>query len=217
MASTGQVVQQPLLAEETNGDTNGDANVNINANNDANADANDPDDTNQHSSNKRPRMSGEEGDNDARKRQLITAQSNMVDQQQQQPPLQQQQQQQHKQQKREQELLPNQNHGFCLVEDVFSIVMSMLAPREMLCLSRCSKSLMNMVTHENVVRNTIMIGGHPRKSLRALMDLLHDRKIFFPSAMRLLRVSCGQHCEIEGCNKTVHTIRSHYGIFCCFK
>jgi hypothetical protein len=118
--------------------------------------------------------------------------------------------------------LPNPNqqeepHPCCLVEDVFSIVMSMLAPKEMLCLSQCSKSLTRMVTHESVVRNTIMMGGHPRKSLKALMDLLNDRKIFFPSAMRLLRVACGQRCEMTGCTKTVHTVRSHYGIFCCFQ
>lgn len=107
-------------------------------------------------------------------------------------------------------------HPCCLVEDVFSIVMSMLAPKEMLCLSQCSKSLMKMVTHESVVRNTIMMGGHPRKSLKALMDLLTQRKIFFPSPMRLLRVACGQRCEMVGCTKTVHTVRAHYGIFCCF-
>jgi hypothetical protein len=101
--------------------------------------------------------------------------------------------------------------------DVFSIVMSMLNPREMLRLARCSKSLMNMVTHENVVRNTIMMGGHAKKSLKAILELLRDRKIFFPTPMRLLRVACGLKCEIPGCVKTVHTIRSHYGVFCCFK
>jgi hypothetical protein len=110
---------------------------------------------------------------------------------------------------------PQSGAALCL--DVFSIVMSMLNPREMLRLSRCSKSLMKMVTHENVVRNTIMIGGHPKKSLKAILDLLRDRKIFFPSPIRLLRVACGQKCEIAGCFKTVHTIRSHYGVFCCFK
>mmetsp|Transcript_15223 Transcript_15223/g.25318 ORF Transcript_15223/g.25318 Transcript_15223/m.25318 type:complete len:606 (-) Transcript_15223:223-2040(-) len=150
-----------------------------------------------HVSNKRPRISAGEEDDEIHNRQ----QDVQLPDQQQQPQQEQQQQQQ---------------HAFCLVEDVFSIVMSLLAPREMLCLSRCSKSLMNMVTHENVVRNTIMMGGHPRKSLRALMDLLHDKKVFFPSAMRLLRVACGQHCEITDCTKTVHTIRSHYGVFCCF-
>jgi hypothetical protein len=104
-----------------------------------------------------------------------------------------------------------------LCMDVFSIVMSMLNPREMLRLSRCSKALMKMVTHENVVRNTIMMGGHAKKSLKAILELLRDRKIFFPTPMRLLRVACGQRCEIPGCVKTVHTIRSHYGVFCCFK
>jgi hypothetical protein len=107
--------------------------------------------------------------------------------------------------------------GTSLCLDVFSIVMSMLNPREMLRLSRCSKALMNMVTHENVVRNTIMIGGHAKKSLKAILDLLRARKVFFPSPMRLLRVACGQKCEMLGCSKTVHTIRSHYGVFCCFR
>jgi len=107
--------------------------------------------------------------------------------------------------------------GASLCLDVFSIVMSMLNPREMLRLSRCSKALMDMVTHENVVRNTIMIGGHAKKSLKASLDLLRDRKIFFPSPMRLLRIACGQKCEMPGCCKTVHTIRSHFGVFCCFR
>jgi hypothetical protein len=103
-----------------------------------------------------------------------------------------------------------------LCMDVFSIVMSMLNPRDMLRLSRCSKSLMHMVTHENVVRNTIMIGGHAKKSLKAVLDLLRERKIFFPSPLRLLRIACGLKCEIPGCSKTVHNIRAHYGVFCCF-
>lgn len=104
-----------------------------------------------------------------------------------------------------------------LVVDVFSIVMSMLAPKEMLRLSCCSKSLMRMVNHETVVRNTIMLGGHSRNSLKGIMELLRNRKIFFPSPLRLLRVACGQRCEIPGCGKTVHTIRAHYGVFCCFR
>jgi hypothetical protein len=102
-----------------------------------------------------------------------------------------------------------------LIEDVFSIVMSMLAPKEMLCLSCCSKSLMKMVTHQNVVRNAIMTGGHARRSLKCIIDLMKERKIYFPSALRLLRIACGQMCEMPGCYKVVHTVRSSFGIFCC--
>lgn len=103
-----------------------------------------------------------------------------------------------------------------LIDDVFSIVMSMLAPREMIRMSLCSKSLMNMVAYGDVVRNTIMIGGHGRKSLRGVLELLRLGKIHFPSPLRLLRLTCGQRCEIPGCTNTVHTIRAQFGVFCCF-
>mmetsp|Transcript_26575 Transcript_26575/g.40333 ORF Transcript_26575/g.40333 Transcript_26575/m.40333 type:complete len:668 (+) Transcript_26575:281-2284(+) len=108
------------------------------------------------------------------------------------------------------------NNHLNLIDDVFSIVMSLLAPREMLRLSLCSKSLTKMVTYEDVVRNAILTGGHGRNSLRRIMELLKKGQIHFPSPLRLLRITCGQKCEIPNCPNTVHTIRAQFGVFCCF-
>lgn len=103
-----------------------------------------------------------------------------------------------------------------LVDDVFTIVLSMLAPREMLRLGCCSKGLMKMVSHESVLKNAILSGGHSKVSMEHMMKLLKEGKVFFPSAFRLLRLACGQRCEFPQCENTVHTIRPKLGLFVCW-
>mmetsp|Transcript_33424 Transcript_33424/g.50417 ORF Transcript_33424/g.50417 Transcript_33424/m.50417 type:complete len:595 (-) Transcript_33424:234-2018(-) len=105
-----------------------------------------------------------------------------------------------------------------LMDDVFRVVMSMLAPKEMLRLCQCSKSLSQMVNYPDVIRNTILLGSgrYGRKSLKGILALLKQNRIHPPSPLRLLRVVCGQRCELALCQNTVHTIRAQFGIFCCF-
>lgn len=105
-----------------------------------------------------------------------------------------------------------------LMDDVFRVVISMLAPKEMLRLCQCSKSLSQMVSYPDVIRNTILLGSgrYGRKSLKGILALLQQNKIYPPSPLRLLRVVCGQRCELASCQNTVHTIRAQFGIFCCF-
>ena len=103
-----------------------------------------------------------------------------------------------------------------LVDDVLSIVLGMLHPREMLRLASCSKFLMGMLTRKLVMHNAILSGGHAMVSMKHMMRLMTEGKIHLPSPARLLRIANGLRCELPGCENVVHTVRPHFGLFVCW-
>lgn len=81
---------------------------------------------------------------------------------------------------------------FCL-----SLVLSMIGnARDLFRLAFCSKRLVSVVEHEHVVRAAILSGDKKvRAAVRDVVSLAHERKIFAPSPIRLLRFVNGKTCE----------------------
>ena len=85
--------------------------------------------------------------------------------------------------------------------DIFSLVLGHLDPRGMLNLASSNKEILALVTHDMVLRTTV-IGGRSmaRKNVEKLLQLLRLQNIYLPSPMRMLRILNGRQCEYRGCN-----------------
>lgn len=101
-----------------------------------------------------------------------------------------------------------------LPSEIFSLVLQFLSPRQILALASCSSMIMQYVTYELVIRNTVLAGGaHPVFNLNAVFRGLGRQAIYIPSPMRLLRIMNGRRCE--RCYRKTNTLR--LGLFICSK
>lgn len=104
-----------------------------------------------------------------------------------------------------------QKNDISLPPEIFSLVLSFLAPRQMLRLACTSPTIMGYVTHELVVRNTVVLGGsHAANNIRYILD--HGVLLCWPSPMRLLRIVNGRRCEF--CPRKTNSVRLR-GLFLC--
>lgn len=75
-------------------------------------------------------------------------------------------------------------------------VLAMLdSSRDVFTLAFINKSIQSFVTREVVVRSAVFQGGNARKVIGSIMNEVEDKSIFFPSALRLLRLLNGKQCE----------------------
>jgi len=118
---------------------------------------------------------------------------------------------------REKKRMRTENKSVVLNVDVFSIIMSWLAPREMLCLATCSKDMIELVKYEHVVNSSIVMEGRYQTSIQSMIKLLQEQKIFHPSPLRLLRIANGRRCEFPNCDAKVRVVRPSFGLFICRK
>jgi len=105
--------------------------------------------------------------------------------------------------------------------DVFSIdlvstnIFSYLDTKELYAMSKTSKFLRGLIQHKHIVRSALINGGHTKKSMERIFELVKSRKIWIPSALRLLRICNGKRCE--RCNKgKVNFVSGDYGVFFCW-
>ena len=107
--------------------------------------------------------------------------------------------------------------------DLFGIIMSFLAPRELFNLVFLSPFLMEHLTTEIVVRAALFRGGRAKKSFEELYRLIVQRSIHPPSPLRLLRIACATKCEVclntvvYRFNNKVKYVRKGFAINCCWR
>lgn len=108
-------------------------------------------------------------------------------------------------------------------EDISGIILlqifEFIWPLQLLKLVTCSKELMKMITHEQVIQSVMLRGGnsgHSRKTLEYIIELSRKGSIWPPSPLRLLALCCGKHCEKKGCKTRVYNVRPMYGVFYCW-
>lgn len=98
--------------------------------------------------------------------------------------------------------------------DALGLVMEFLSPRQLYNLSFCCKTLRGFITTKIVVRSALIHGGHAKKTMTELYELMSTRAIHVPSPLRLLRLVNGKRCEFC-CSKAVHHVRAKLGVFSC--
>jgi hypothetical protein len=105
--------------------------------------------------------------------------------------------------------------------DVFSVdlvetIFGYLDSRDLYQMSKVSKDLRGLIRHSHVVRSALMRGGRAQQTITRITRLVKDRRIFVPSALRLLRLCNGKRCE--KCNENrVNWVNHHFGVFFCSK
>jgi len=106
---------------------------------------------------------------------------------------------------------------------VTTMVCSFLDVKELLHLAMCSKFIGEQIKHEHVVVSALMHGGHAKSSMERLVGLIrgntnqqqHQRKIYVPSPLRMLRLMNGKRCE--RCNEAkVNMVSQDFGVFLCW-
>jgi len=102
-----------------------------------------------------------------------------------------------------------------LPDDVFSVIFEMLLPRDLHSLALTSRALMNSLSPKTIIRASTLQGGHAATTMASLLELMERRQIHCPSPMRILRLALGRRCESPTCQRRVHTVRPHFGLFMC--
>jgi hypothetical protein len=105
-------------------------------------------------------------------------------------------------------------------------IMSFLDVKSLLQFVSCSKRTISsspdeaILTHEHVVRSTLITGGiDAKKTVEEVISLaLEKRSVFLPSPLRLLRLANGKRCERKQCCSSLinGSIRPGYGLFLCW-
>ena len=102
-----------------------------------------------------------------------------------------------------------------LNEDALSLVLELLAPRDLYAAALTCKSLRAKITVAMIVKSVLIQNGRGKQTLDELQKLLSDKSIHPPSALRLLRLVNGKRCEI--CNRRkVNHVRPGIGVFSCW-
>ena len=103
--------------------------------------------------------------------------------------------------------------------DIFSLILPMLPPRDMLNLACSSKWMLQLLNRSDILRSAVMQGGFIQVSMMNLIKLLRSPcKIHLPSCLRMLRIACGQtrkQCENPGCFRLARKIDVNFGLFFC--
>lgn len=102
-----------------------------------------------------------------------------------------------------------------LPTDIFSIVFPYLEAHAMINLASTNQDIMRLVTHDLVIRNTLL--AKECKASRRIDHVLYRLKfksgIYLPSPMRLLRIAHGRQCEFHGCLRSVSRLTA--GLLLC--
>ncbi|KAI2510216.1 hypothetical protein MHU86_4248 [Fragilaria crotonensis] len=108
----------------------------------------------------------------------------------------------------------------------FAIVASFISPRDLLCLSMCSKRYRysQCIRHDHVVTSALLAGGQAKRTATQVIEMAlpstgNDKtsgSIHLPTPIRLLRLINGTRCESPGCSAAMTTVRPHFGLFLCW-
>jgi len=107
------------------------------------------------------------------------------------------------------------SHHATLSSDALFVVMSFLHPRDLFKTAFTCKTLRDTVTTKIVVQSALIHGGHAKKTMEELHALTSTHSIHVPSALRLLRLTCGKVCEFCAVDRVNH-VRPHLGVFACW-
>jgi len=101
--------------------------------------------------------------------------------------------------------------------DAMVNVMEFLPPRSLYNVALTCKSLREMVTTKMVVQCALIHGGHAKKTMEELYNMMSTHSIHVPSPLRLLRLANGKRCEFCN-NKSVNSLYSGLNIaaFSCW-
>ncbi len=99
--------------------------------------------------------------------------------------------------------------------DAMVNVMEFLPPRSLYNIALTCKSLREMVTTKMVVQSALIHGGHAKKTMEELYNLMKMHSIHPPSPLRLLRLANGKRCEFCLQSGTNH-VRPGLGVFACW-
>ncbi|KAJ3210523.1 hypothetical protein HDU67_005229 [Dinochytrium kinnereticum] len=118
------------------------------------------------------------------------------------------------------------------MEDVLRLMSEYLGPKELLRLANTCRLAQTWITHELAIRSILCHGSkNGMKSLDTVIRLARNGKIWFPSPLRLLRVSLGKRCERgttllhdmlgrttrgQTCGMELNFARPDYGVFFCW-
>mmetsp|Transcript_55974 Transcript_55974/g.135422 ORF Transcript_55974/g.135422 Transcript_55974/m.135422 type:complete len:167 (+) Transcript_55974:244-744(+) len=94
--------------------------------------------------------------------------------------------------------------------------MEFLSPRQLYNVSLTCKSLWKLVTTEIVVKSALIHGGHARRTMEELYQLMSQHSIHVPSPLRLLRLANGKRCKFC-CGEKVNFVRPGLGVFACWE
>ena len=72
---------------------------------------------------------------------------------------------------------------------------------DLLNLVLAKKAFLHNLQHEHVIRAALNQEGRPRETIKGLLPLIRERKIWIPSPLRLLRLCNGRLCERCSTNK----------------
>ena len=100
--------------------------------------------------------------------------------------------------------------------DAMVNVMEFLPPRSLYNVALTCKSLREMVTTKMVVQSALIHGGHAKKTMEELYNMMSNHSIHVPSPLRLLQLANGKRCEF--CEKSVNSLYSGLNIaaFSCW-
>eukprot|EP00547_Thalassionema_nitzschioides_P002011 CAMPEP_0194205550 /NCGR_PEP_ID=MMETSP0156-20130528/4796_1 /TAXON_ID=33649 /ORGANISM="Thalassionema nitzschioides, Strain L26-B" /LENGTH=543 /DNA_ID=CAMNT_0038931853 /DNA_START=604 /DNA_END=2235 /DNA_ORIENTATION=+ len=101
-----------------------------------------------------------------------------------------------------------------LPSDIFTIILAHLDPQSLLRLASISSEMMNLLSHQLVIRNSVLQGGdNARINIQGLLANLQRKFIYMPSPIRMLRIVNGTFCECHGCHARVASLTT--GLLFC--
>jgi len=102
-----------------------------------------------------------------------------------------------------------------LVSQIFSYVgMSVAELKELFLLFNTNQFWRGVITPKHVVRPAILEGGYSSTNMKRIAELVSNKKIWAPSAQRLLRLCDARLCESCGEN-AVRVVSEDYGVLFC--